>query len=124
LGITVALQKVVMNTLAGLISDPTIGNEMSDATTDFLAQSGGAGMNNMFNLTIGNYMNSATPLVFLIIVAVYVAEIVVIMLYFTTKVQEDNDLILKISIAKYLPIAVTIFIVTALFSSMMVSSLL
>jgi len=123
LGITVALQKIVMNTLAGVVADPTVAAG-ADSVNSAIAQTGGSGVSDMFNLTVIDFMSFATPLVFLIIVSIYVAEIVVIMIFFTTKIQEDNDLTFKITLAKSLPIAVTMFVLTAIGANMMISSLL
>lgn len=124
LGITVALQKIVMNTLAGVVADPTSESGAVAGLNDAISASGSAGISDMFSLTIEGYMNFATPLVFLIIVSIYVAEIVFVMMYFTTKVQEDNDLLFKLSLAKALPIAVTVFVITALAANAMISALL
>ena len=124
LGITVALQKIVMNTLAGVVADPTVEEGATASINSAIAQTGGAGVSDMFSLTVEGFMSFATPLVFLIIVSIYVAEIVMVMIYFTTKVQEDNDLMFKINLAKSLPIAVTIFVVTALGANMMIGAML
>lgn len=124
LGITVALQRVIMMTLAGVVSDPAI----SDAQTDIGGIGAIAGntldINQLFSLTVSEFQKFASPLVFLIIISIYVIEILIIMIYFTTKIQEDNDLLFKINLAKYLPIAVTIFLITALISSMAVGGML
>ncbi|MDD4251114.1 MAG: hypothetical protein PHX27_02890 [Candidatus ainarchaeum sp.] len=124
LGITVALQKVVMMTLAGVVTDPAMDALNAGEIGGVAGGMGGMEMNQLFSLTIETFQQMASPLVFLLILAVYVAEIVVIMIYFTTKIQEDNDLLFKINLAKYLPIAMTIFAVTALGASMAITAML
>ncbi len=125
LGITVALQKVVMMTLAGVVSDPAMDAAQQIDMADL---AGGLGsniqINQLFQLNIEVFQQLATPLVFLLIIAVYVAEIVVIMIYFTTKIQEDNDLLFKINLAKYLPIAMIIFAVTSFGANLAITMLM
>jgi hypothetical protein len=121
LGITVALQRVVMMTLAGIVADPVV----SESSALDIASVTGSSMNvNMFELTIETFQQFATPLVFLIVVAIYVIEIIIILTYFTTKVQEDNDLLFKMNLAKSLPIGTTIFILTALIANFAVGALM
>lgn len=122
LGITVSLQKVVMMTLAGIIADPAVLEAQSN---DIGAIAGGeVQINNLFEMTVEQFSQFATPLVFLIIIAIYVVEIVIIMIYFTTKIQEDNDLLFKMNLARYLPIAVTIFVITAYGANLLISGML
>lgn len=120
LGITVALQKVVMMTLAGVVADPAVVN------ADSIGDLAGTGMsiNNLFQLDVATFQSFASPLMFLLIIAIYVAEIVIIMMYFTVKVQEDNNLLFRVTLARALPIAVIIFVLTALGSSIAVASLM
>jgi hypothetical protein len=121
LGITVALQKVVMMTLAGVVADPVL-QEAQNAPIAGIGS--GASIQQMFQLTVAEFQKFASPLVFLIIISIYVMEIVIVMIYFTTKVQEDNDLLFKINLARALPIATTVFVLTALASSIAVSALM
>lgn len=126
LGITVALQRVVMMTLAGVVADPAVEQEVA-LGGDVGGLVGGAGQltgGGLFELSVDGFLQLATPLAFLIIISIYVIEIVIIMLYFTTKVQEDNDLLFRINLAKYLPLAVTIFIVVSYVSSVAVSGMI
>ncbi|MCX6800804.1 MAG: hypothetical protein NTZ73_01295 [Candidatus Diapherotrites archaeon] len=126
LGITVALQKVVLNTLAGLVSDPVAPNIATDATTN-VAGSNVTSLTNigaMFDIKPAVFKTFATPLAFLLIIGIYVAEIVIIMIYFTTKIQEDNDLLFKINLAKALPIAVLVFVATVYAGNTMISMIL
>lgn len=125
LGITVALQKVVLNTLAGLVSDP-LANKVTTVDT---ASVGGnlstlTNIGSMFDIKPAVFKTFATPLMFLIIIGIYVIEIVIVMMYFTTKIQEDNDLLFRINLAKALPIAMFIFVATVFAGNMLISMIL
>jgi hypothetical protein len=124
LGITVALQKVVMMTLSGVVTDPALEAAQEMDYAGVAGSMGGMEINQLFSLNIATFQQLATPLMFLLIIAVYVAEIVVIMIYFTTKVQEDNELLFRINLAKYLPIAMIIFALTALGSTMAITAMM
>ncbi len=128
LGITTVLQKVVMNTLAGIVSEESI-QAVSSGAGDVGALAGGAGgsfnVNSMFStVTADVFRTFVTPLGFFVIISIYVVEIVVIMIYFTTKIEEDNDLLFKINLAFALPIAVTIFVVTVFVGNIAVSAIM
>ncbi|MBN1941044.1 MAG: hypothetical protein JW772_02575 [Candidatus Diapherotrites archaeon] len=116
LGVTTSLQKVVMLTLAGI------------ASSGALEQVGGAGdVDTGFSVPLQGisfeaFSEMVTPVGFLIIVTIYVIELVVIMSYFTTKIEEDNDLLVRLNIAKALPVAVIVFLVAVLASNMVVGS--
>ncbi len=121
LGVTTALQKVVMLTLA------TIYNSNINQTLDTLGNVSGSVPFNVpdvsgmgLNVTGASLSAMVTPIQFLLIVGVYVIELVIIMTYFTTKIQEDNNLLFFINLAKSLPIAVAVFLVAVIVSSTMV----
>ena len=58
--------------------------------------------------------NAITQEQLFLVVTLYVIEIVVILIYFASNVNEgDNPLAFKIALAKCLPIALTIFFLTA-----------
>jgi hypothetical protein len=120
LGITVALQKVVMTTLANVVSDPTFENASALDNSSIGEIAGGSSMINvdsLFKIDATTFQTFATPTIFFIIIAIYVIEIVVILLYFTTKIKEDNDLLFKINLATSLPIAVAVFVITVVVSN-------
>ena len=120
LGITVALQKVVMNTLAGVISQESydsIGTGSASEVSQFTGSSGLMDTGSLFQIDVATFQSFASPLVFFLIIAIYVIEIVVILLYFTTKIKEDNTLLFKINLAKNLPIALIVFVVTVIISN-------
>jgi len=53
-------------------------------------------------------------------VGIYVIELVVIMTYFTTRIQEDNKLLFYINLAKSLPVAVAVFLISVIASGTLV----
>jgi hypothetical protein len=121
LGVTTALQKVVMNTLAGVVSDPS-----AQIDKDFLSSNVQApvDVDSLFKVNPADFQTFATPLQFLLIISIYVIMIVIIMTYFTTKVQEDNDLLFKINLAKSLPLAVTMYVLSVIASNMFIATIM
>ena len=105
LGITVALQKIIISALSSVSITETAG--MSGA--------------NLPRVGLGNpemLKNIPSSPIFLLIIAVYVIEVTLVLIYFTSKIEEgENDLAVKISIAKSLPIAMLLFFLSAWFTS-------
>ncbi|MDD5148420.1 MAG: hypothetical protein PHH08_03060 [Candidatus ainarchaeum sp.] len=116
LGVTTALQKIVMVTLAGIASSETVQS----------LGSGGAGSSGftvpLKGISVEAFKTMVSPVQFLVIVTIYVVELVIIMGYFTTKIEEDNDLLVRINIATALPIAVGVFLVAVLAANIIVGS--
>lgn len=119
LGITTALHKIVMKTLAQIISEGTFQNLASIRIPE--AATGIGPDITSFTETMSRiqmdeavFSQIANPAQFTIIVAIYVIELVIILMYFTTKIEEDNNLLAKINIAKALPIAVIVFVASIL----------
>jgi len=123
LGITVTLQKIVLLTLASVVSSG-ITQQMSQ----FKFSPEGIGT----NIPLGSiteqmgktqlfsaqgFASIATPVQFLLIVAIYVLEITIILTYFTTKIEEDNELLFKMNLARNLPLALVVFIITVILSN-------
>lgn len=112
LGVTVALQKII------------IGALKSVSSTSSLSQ-GGSGISgvNMPVVSLGNpamLEKIPAPWMFLVIIAVYVIEITLILIYFTSKIEEgENELAIKMNIATSLPIAMTLFFLSAFFTTML-----
>lgn len=120
LGITTSLQKIVMLTLGSIV-----GSNVSAASgLDSIAGSGlGASFSSLGSAVAINkesFALMATPAQFILIVGFYVFEIVIILIYFTTKVEEDNDVLAKINIAKALPIAAAVFVIAVILSNAIV----
>ncbi len=129
LGVTTALQKVVMLTLNAIRSSQV------SSTIGELASTGGSvpGAPNIGGLTQGMQAfaidpSTATGMVqpwqFVIIVATYVLQLVFIMVYFSSKIEEDNDILFRINLAKALPIATTVFLLSVIASSFVVGNFL
>jgi len=118
LGVTTSLQKVVMVTLASVVQSSTISS-----LTSLPSGSEAPGFSN-FNASISTsfisqdvFKQLVSPTVFLLIVALYVVEIVVILTYFTTKLEEDNNTLVKINVARAIPISLTIFFISSILAN-------
>jgi hypothetical protein len=118
LGVTTSLQKVVMVTLAGISTNETVQN----LSTQDLSGIGSNFTVPLKGISVESFQTMVTPVQFLIIVAIYVVELVIIMSYFTTKIEEDNDLLVRMDIAKSLPIAIIVFLASVVMSNMVVAS--
>ncbi|HIH09806.1 MAG TPA: hypothetical protein HA254_03995 [Candidatus Diapherotrites archaeon] len=123
LGITTSLQRVVIVTISSIAASGI------SSGSDNLAAGASGSLGSFTSLTKSGLIspsaiaNIASPTQFILIVALYILELVVIMTYFTTKIEEDNDLLVRINIATYLPIAVITFVVSMVLSNMLVGSL-
>ncbi len=134
LGITTALQKVVLNTLGSVVSSPSleatgsVGDISGGAGSQILQSTGlGGGMgdiNSIFSVSIDAFRSFATPLEYMLIIGTYVAMIVIILTYFTVKIKEDNDLIFRVTLAKQLPIAMAVYLFTTVAANLMVGGLM
>ncbi len=130
LGITTSLQKVVLVTLSNIMMQSSTQTS-TDLSSSSIPGGLGSSMGGLTNLTskfgaltggdTTSLSSMVNPLQFLIIIAVYVVQLVIIMTYYTTRVEEDNPLVTKIRIAYYLPIATAIYFATVLVSNTLVS---
>ncbi|MFH1751630.1 MAG: hypothetical protein ABH821_01680 [archaeon] len=115
LGITVSLQKIVMLTLSSITSSNAL---QSLSQMDSGALGGTMGIGNLTQVASSFvpspdlFASMVTPAEFLFIVALYVIEIVVILNYFIIRMQEDNSIMVRLGIAKAVPIAIIIFIIS------------
>ena len=123
LGITTALQRIVLNTLAGVASSGTIQDAGSQSSLGGTPLAGFSGISTQF-ASPDVLPSLATPLQFLFIISLYVLEITVIITYFNTKIQEDNDLATRLAIAKSVPIALSVFILAVIVSNIVVGGTL
>ncbi|MBR9706834.1 MAG: hypothetical protein GOV15_00160, partial [Candidatus Diapherotrites archaeon] len=114
LGITTALQRVVIGTLQSFAGSSSAESQMPQGVSGFGGMTGG-GMSEMFS---SDALNSAAgPAEFTTILALYVFELVIVMIWFGARIKEgDNNLNAMISIAKSLPIAILLFLLAALFA--------
>jgi hypothetical protein len=134
LGVTTALQKVVMVTLTGIVQGG--GQEAVSGAGGLSATSLPPGVElpgGLQNIVSGGgsafgsvspdvIAQMVTPAEFLIIIALYVIEVVIIMTYFTTKVEEDNPVLIRVNIAKAIPISMVVFLVAVIVSNLMIGS--
>jgi len=110
LGITTALQKIIIDAISASVGQTS---ELS----------GGYGTS-VQTMTLCKSQEALSSIpsskVFLIIIAIYVIEVTLILLFFTSKIEEgDNDLSMKMNIARSLPIAVFLFFISAFFAAKM-----
>ncbi len=121
LGITTALQKIVILTLASVVGTDFASGNALDTAGESLGGLGG-GFEGILNPAV--FQSLTTPLQFLLIVGFYVFELVIIMTYFTTNIEEDNDLLFKLNLAKNIPIALITFVVAVIASNILVGGFL
>ena len=121
LGVTTVLHKIVISTLASVASSGAI-QDMSQSLENISSSEIGTNLGgissfgNAINVDVIAKLASATS--FTIIVAIYLIEIVIIMTYFTTMIEQENMILVKYRISQTLPIAVTLFIVTIILANM------
>ncbi len=111
LGITVALQQVIMKSISGFSVETELPPEVE-------SQLG-------FSLPKAQQVELPSPTVFLIIVGVYVIEVVALLIWFSSNIKEGEDRIgTMLTIAKFLPVALFLFIITSWFSLTLVRGML
>jgi len=125
LGITTALQKIVISTLNSIANSGAL-SEMESAISGIKDGIGAVSgnINTSAVTSMGSIDSSvvsqlASSTTFLIIVAIYIIQIVIIMTYFTTMIEQDNITLAKLKIAQTLPIATILFIITTIAANMM-----
>lgn len=110
LGITTALQKIVISALK------SVGSTTAAGTTAPQTLGSGTMMSSFGDPTMLNQIPDAST--FLLILAAFVVEITLILIYFTSKIEEgDNSLAFRINAARSLPIAIVLFFASAWFAS-------
>ncbi|MEM4261824.1 MAG: hypothetical protein QXI10_02575 [Candidatus Diapherotrites archaeon] len=119
LGLTTSLQRVVIVTIASIAGSGIASENATQNFTEIGSSFAGA----TAFIKPEAIATIASPTQFILIVALYIVEIVFIMSYFTTKIEEDNDVLLKMNLATFLPIAVIVFVVSMALSNMFVGSL-
>lgn len=122
LGITTSLQRVVIVTLVS-VSASGQSNQPADPNLG----AGIPGVGDFGSTDVSSFIKPevvatiATPGEFLLIVAIYVIELVIIMNYFVTLIEENNKITAKQNAAAKLPIAMILFVITVIVSNMMVA---
>jgi len=123
LGITTALQKIVMISMGSIVSGGALEGLDSDLGGVDLSGTGfGSGLGEQlsaFSSSVSSFKmdpevfaSLVSPAEFTLIIALYVVQIVVILTYFTSKLEEDNDVLATIRIARALPIALIVFVLS------------
>ena len=125
LGITTALQKIVINTLRSLSSSAMeqMGNVIEGIESGVSSIGGssistGATSNIAGGLDMATVNTLATSTQFLIIVGIYVILVVMIITWFTTMIEQDNLTLAKLRISQTLPIATILFVITCIVVNM------
>jgi len=109
LGITTALQKIVVSALTSLTGVSGLSGETTAYVSDLPMMSFGSE-----EILSG----IPSPIVFIFIIAVYVLEVTLILTYFTSRIQEGrNDLAMKMTIASSLPVSMLLFFISAFVAS-------
>ncbi|MCH7902154.1 hypothetical protein IIC68_00190 [archaeon] len=114
LGITTSLQRIVIVTISSLAAS-SVGSSNAVDTADL--GGGFTGLSVQGFISPEAIANIATPTQFILIVALYIVELVIIMTYFTTKIEEDNDLMVRMNIARFMPIAIIVFVASMVISN-------
>ncbi|MFH1587119.1 MAG: hypothetical protein ABID38_04640 [Candidatus Diapherotrites archaeon] len=118
LGITTSLQRIVIVTISQLASSNILENDLPIDSGGFSDVS----LTSFFS--VESFKSIATPTEFIIIVGIYILELVFIMVYFTSKIEEDNDLLFKVNFARFLPIAIAVFVITMMISNIVMGGFL
>lgn len=121
LGVTTTLHKVVISTLASVASSGAIQNMTNSLENMNVAELGMdlsavSSFGTAINVDVIGKLASATS--FTIIVAIYLIEIVLIMTYFTTMIEQENMTLVKYRISQTLPVAVVLFILTIIIANL------
>ncbi len=113
LGVVTSLQGVIVNALSANCADVP-----AQTTPPGAAGFGGGNLSSLFCKPAGEEAASTDPALFTFIMGIYVVEVVVILTYFNSQIEDSNNkLFTYIEIAKALPIATIIFALVAYFAS-------
>ncbi|MDP2666591.1 MAG: hypothetical protein Q8P05_03765 [Candidatus Diapherotrites archaeon] len=121
LGITTSLQRIVVVTLVSINATSAESQPPPNLAGSI------PGFDSFGSTDITSFIKPdviaslATPGDFMIIVAVYVIELVLIMNYFITLIEENNELSARRHAARALPIAVILFVASAILSNILVA---
>ncbi len=120
LGITVALQKIIIGSLKSL-AKTGLGQTQTTTTVTPVGipgMGGGGGLFGGGNLEA--LAHAATQEQLFFVISLYMIEMIAVMIFFASKVREgDNDLAFKINLAISLPIGMSIFFAVAFFAMKM-----
>ncbi|PIT85475.1 hypothetical protein COU36_03020 [Candidatus Micrarchaeota archaeon CG10_big_fil_rev_8_21_14_0_10_59_7] len=112
LAVVSAMQRLIMNSMMGSTATETAEQSVSSAGVQ-----GFGGMTNIFSNKEA-LENSADPATFVLIMGIYVIEVVTLLTYFNSQIEDTgNKLHTYVSIGKSLPIAVALYCVVVYFAS-------
>lgn len=118
LGITTALQKIIINALKAMG-----GSQITGATEGVSGAGAIGGLSGIFGSTEILEMVPG-PTFFLFIIGIYVVEVTLVLIYFTSKIEEGpNNLALKMNLARSLPIALIFYFFSAFFATQMTTAI-
>ncbi len=113
LGVVTSLQGVIVNALSSNCADAPAQASAPGAA----GFGGGSNLSSMFCKPPGEEAASTDPATFTFIMGIYVIEVVIILTYFNSQVEDSNNkLHTYIEISKALPIATIIFALVAYFA--------
>lgn len=120
LGVTTALLRVVINSIEsfGATSE-------AQSLTGAGAVAGGEtlGLGGLTEVQLGGTEGIITPELFLLVVAIYLIQLVIILTYFNVTIEKgENRIARNIEIATALPIAVIVFIASVFLASLFIST--
>ncbi len=117
LAVVASMQRMIINSLQSSCA------QQSETPSAALQGSQlGGGMGNILCKGGAEASQGADPLTFTLIMGIYVAEVVILLTYFNSQVEDtNNDLHTKMSIATSLPIAMILFSATAYAVSFFIS---
>ncbi len=118
LGITTALQKIIIDALQAMG-----GSQITGAGTGAAGMEGIGGLAGIFGSAEVLELVPG-PTFFLFIIGIYVVQVTLILVYFTSRVEEGpNNLALKMNLAKSLPIALIFYFFAAFFATNMTAAI-
>ena len=118
LGVVSAMQRIITNSLSSQAS--------SQSTLPQLADSGVSGFSGLGSVFRGSdaLKNSADPATFVLVMGLYVVEVVALLTYFNSQIEDtNNNLHTYVSIAFSLPVAVFIYCLVVFLSSSMLGGI-
>ncbi|MBI5036429.1 hypothetical protein HZC09_03725 [Candidatus Micrarchaeota archaeon] len=112
LGVVSAMQRLIISSIASQGGSEAAASAAGGGT---VAGLGAGSLGNMFNSKA--LASSAEPGAFVLILGLYVIEIVMLLTYFNSQIEDtNNELHTYVSIAKTLPMAVALFCLTVFFT--------
>ncbi len=124
LGMVSSIQKIVILTMSSLASSGISQTVTSNSAAAI--DIGGTSLNPtqlMGSLDPSIIGSIATPLQFSIILVINIVLIVLVLVYFVSKLESDNNLKMKMNMAQIVPIAVVVFVIASVGSSLLLGGM-